>query len=192
MLHLEKHTPLMEQGLKNIMSGNAVQAAEYAGRIASTARYAADRMASIEREAEDYASHGVHIVGKYVWSREAGSGLSHSTLGKEIAERYHWRYVCIRPSYRGDFLCIPKSAFKAGLGAEFTLIADGGAPHWSNMYSILEKRPVMLNQYNSWVQFCFTGEATNLLKRWYDSCYRNPDVMRAITKRGHTPHDYLA
>jgi hypothetical protein len=42
------------------------------------------------------------------------------------------------------------------------------------------------------VKFLFTGETTKIAEQWYDGCYRNPDVMRAITKRGRIPHDYLA
>jgi hypothetical protein len=42
------------------------------------------------------------------------------------------------------------------------------------------------------VLFMFTGAAMKkLAEQFYESCYHNADWIRAITKRGKKPHDYL-
>jgi hypothetical protein len=110
MLNLQ-NIDILQRGLKSIADANTSNAADYA--------------AAIQRFAEDYISHGVVLLGSRAvpWNRDKASGLSQTTLAAGIAKIYNWREVSI---YLGDCaeVRIEHAAFKAGLGAEFTLICS--------------------------------------------------------------------
>ena len=52
---------------------------------------------------------------------------------------------------------------------------------------------VSMRPHQTITDFQFHGEPTvKILHSWIAGCYRNPDVVRALTKRGHVLHSYPA
>lgn len=155
------------------------------GRVERSMRdieQAMDHFATTEaivlREAEDYLNHGVHRRPRHGWQV---SDLTTAGLETQIAEMRNWRVVYTEMAYNGtsEMLRIPKASHAAGLGVDLDMILGEGTP--VSRYDKTE----------GWVSYTFAGNAgMQLLDRWIAKCYRSPDMMKMITKRGSTPHEY--